>query len=141
MKREDTGEVARELDEILGVMEKREMERELHRGGAKASEPLKHTAEGDEELIVEDLDGEEDSEPTGKTDGPAGKAGRPVQEVQIPAGKFPQASLLRPVDGLLAAFWIRGDHDHHFYPEGDFSFRGQQLFENGYVPPVRPVLF
>ena len=139
MKREDTGEAARELDEILGVMEKREMDRELHRGGAKASEPLKHTAEGDEELIVEDLDGEEDSEPAGKTDGPAGKAGRPVQEVQIPAGKFPQASLLRPVDGLLAAFWIPVAImiiifiQREIFPFGDNSFLRTDMYHQ-YAP-------
>ena len=133
MKQEDTGRTASELDEILGVMEKRAMERELYQGGKIPPETQEETADGEEELIVEDLDKDEDQTPrqTAGTEEP-GKAEQPGKSAR-------RATLIRPIDGLLAAFWIpvvimiiifiqRG-----IFPFGDNSFLRTDMYHQ-YAP-------
>lgn len=128
MRQEENGRIFRELDDILGVMEKRAMEREW-----KNSQPET------EELIIEDLDrepeirmdpakerqdaGGTEKEPVGpgtkpepeqpeerklprrKTEEKTGSGKRDRQERPDRPGGV-RASLLRPGDGLTAAFWI-----------------------------------
>ena len=126
MRQGEAGQAASELDEILEVMEKREMDNKLHCGGEDAALVGEETWCGEEELIVEDLDGEETGRPApsagGQTSepdpgpGPAGEPGpaagsKPVSGADSAqrsgAVRMPRrASLIRPVDGLLAAFWI-----------------------------------
>ena len=133
MKQEDTGRTASELDEILGVMEKRAMERELYRGGKIPPETQEETADGEEELIVEDLDKDEDQTPrqTAGTEKP--------EKAEQPGKAARRATLIRPVDGLLAAFWIpvvimiiifiqRG-----IFPFGDNSFLRTDMYHQ-YAP-------
>lgn len=141
MKQDGTGQIARELDDILGVMEKREMEK----GWKGGISPEKPEAEAEipaeeEELIVEELDGEEEQQAVpepeedqkksrekrkGRTEGPAGPGTEPdaplPRQEEDDGKKQPErreeeerpdrprgvhASLVRPKDGLAAAFWI-----------------------------------
>ena len=138
MRQGEAGQAARELDEILEVMEKREMDNKLHCDGEDAALVGEETGCGEEELIVEDLDGEETGRPApsagGQTSEPdpgpgltgePGTAGEPepAGALETAAESKPvsgadsaqrsgavrmprRASLIRPVDGLLAAFWI-----------------------------------
>ena len=135
MRQEEGGAVSRELDEILGVMEKREMERELQGR-------LRGTAERlEEDLVIEDLDAEEETE-TGQeleTGRETGQEREPGEE--IPRGRSGEhlGGFLRPRDGLLAAFLIpvvimilifvqRG-----IFPFGDYSFLRTDMYHQ-YAP-------
>ncbi len=131
MKREESGRIARELDDILGVMEKREMERGLKSGAVPEKPETGNAAPADEEeLIIEELDGEEETEEIpepaaekeSRTAAPAGPGTEPdirretenreekrretEEEGRPEKPGVVRASLVRPRDGLAAAFWV-----------------------------------
>lgn len=135
MRQEEGGAVSRELDEILGVMEKREMERELQGRLRGTEERL------EEDLVIEDLDAEEETE-TGQeleTGKETGQEREPEEEIHRERSGEHFGGFLRPRDGLLAAFLIpvvimilifvqRG-----IFPFGDYSFLRTDMYHQ-YAP-------
>ena len=133
MRQEEGGAVSRELDEILGVMEKREMERELQGR-------LRGTAERlEEDLVIEDLDAEEETGQERELEEEIGQGQEPEEEIHRERSGEHSEGFLRPRDGLLAAFLIpvvimilifvqRG-----IFPFGDYSFLRTDMYHQ-YAP-------